>query len=486
METKHIIALAVFTAAGCASLLVQLVSARARDIAFFLMVACAVLNEKMDVNFLGEYWYRGTSRGMGISLLDAAAWGLLGATILLPKHERRRWLWPASTGLILLYFLYCIFSTVMAQNPRFALWELVSIPRALLFLITAAMFVRTQRELRILVLGLCGAIAIEAVYALKQHFVLGMYRVPGTLAHPNSLSMYLCMVGPVCLAGAFCQWPKWMRVVCTGAWMVAGAVVVMTISRAGIPIYGAVTLGVAVFCSTWQITRQKIMIVFATTAVMGGVLLKAWPLIAARFENVSLAQEYIDVDGENRGVYWRWALMMVDDYPYGTGLNNWSYMVSKQYGHRLGFPYQDYDDIKTTPEKADLPSISYAPPAHSLVALTIGELGWLGLFVFVLVWVRWFLMGITFLKGRLNPDPMHRIGIGLLFSSMGIFLQSVTEWTYRQTTMLVTFHILMGVLASLYYHRKHPSPQPVVDEFEPDDIEIEATPLPAGVARQHR
>jgi hypothetical protein len=220
--------------------------------------------------------------------------------------------------------------------------------------------------------------------------------------------------------------------------------------------------------------------------LIGGMLMKAWPYIVARYAEASFSEEYLEVKGENRGVYWRWAMMMVDDYPYGAGLNNWSYMVSKQYGYPLGFNYQDYDDIKVTPEKADLPSISYAPPAHSLVALTIGELGWLGLGVFILVWFRWFLMGVTFLRRRLNADPMHRIGIGLLFSATGMFMQSVTEWTYRQTTMLLTFHVLMGVLASLHYTRRHPVLAPVEEEFEPEDIEIEATPIHASAVHQRR
>jgi hypothetical protein len=49
---------------------------------------------------------------------------------------------------------------------------------------------------------------------------------------------------------------------------------------------------------------------------------------------------------------------------------------------------------------------------------------------------------------------MHRLGIGCLFSVVGIFLTSVTEWTYRQTPILFTFHVIMGCLASLYYEKR--------------------------------
>jgi hypothetical protein len=486
METKHIIALVVFTAAGCASILTQLLWSRARDIAFFLIVAIAVLNERFDVNFFGEYWYRGTARGVGLSLLDTLAWGVLAASVLVPRYERRKWFAPPGTFLILLYFSYCVVSVVNAFQPRFASWELTQIPRALLFLIMGAMYVRTEREVKVLTLGICGAIAIEVLFGVKQHLLMGIYRVPGTLSHPNSLSMFLCTVAPVALAGAFCHWEKWLRWVCGLSWAASGVLVVMSLSRAGLPIFFLVTVGVAVMCSRWNITRQKIAIVFGATAILGGVVLKAWPHIKQRYDEASLTEEYTAINGENRGVYWRWAFAMVEDYPYGVGLNNWSYMVSKKYGYQLGYGYLDYDEIKVTPEKADLPSMTYAPPAHSLAALTIGELGWMGFGLFSLIWMRWFYLGVLFLRRRLNPEPMHRIGIGLLFGTVGIFLQSITEWTYRQTTLLLTFHVMMGALASLHYARKHARVREPQEELELEEIEIEPAPLPAAAMQQRR
>ena len=44
-------------------------------------------------------------------------------------------------------------------------------------------------------------------------------------------------------------------------------------------------------------------------------------------------------------------------------------------------------------------------------------------------------------------------GWGSAFSSAcwGIFLQSLTEWVYRQTPIFFTFNIILGALASLYF-----------------------------------
>ena len=49
---------------------------------------------------------------------------------------------------------------------------------------------------------------------------------------------------------------------------------------------------------------------------------------------------------------------------------------------------------------------------------------------------------------------MRRLGIGILFCVCGIFLQSITEWVYRQTPIFLTFHMLVGTLASLHYHKR--------------------------------
>src|SRR6185503_16870146 len=104
------------------------------DLAFLVMVCFTIFAEKFDVNFFGEYWYRGTSRGIGVSLTDVLAFSILVATWIAPRYPRRGWFTPISTVFTLIYFTYCVFSTVNAMQPLFASWELVNIPRAFLML----------------------------------------------------------------------------------------------------------------------------------------------------------------------------------------------------------------------------------------------------------------------------------------------------------------------------------------------------------------
>jgi hypothetical protein len=48
------------------------------------------------------------------------------------------------------------------------------------------------------------------------------------------------------------------------------------------------------------------------------------------------------------------------------------------------------------------------------------------------------------------------MGVGLFFGFSGIFLQSLTEWVFRQSPIYFEFNILLGALVSVYYLRRHP------------------------------
>jgi hypothetical protein len=450
------------------------------------MIVGSVVLSRMDVNFLGEYWYRGTSRGIELTLVDIAVWGLLIATVLLPRYRESRWYWPAGLWLMLLYFAYCGFSVATSEPKLFGLWELTKVLRGLLVFVTAAIFVRTRRELMLLVLALGCAVGLEAIFGIEQRVLKGVYRVPGTLDHENSLSLYLCTVCPVLLASALSNWPRWVRWFCGLCCVLGALLVMMTLSRAGIPIFGVVMTGTAFFCTSWRITRRKIMVSGAVVAGAALLLVTSWDSLVMRFGQASLSEEFLKEDAvETRGVYWRIVFAIAEEEPYGVGLNNWSYAVSKNYGPLLGYRYDDYDMVRWDPDKDKVDETNHAPPAHSLAVITWGELGLPGLCVFGLLWLRWFQVGLTFLKGRLNSDPMHRLGIGLLFGAVGLFAQSITEWTYRQTSIMFTYHIMMGALATLYYAKRHAA---IAVEEEEEDfplIDSEAPPV-VPVARAQR
>jgi len=460
MDTQYIIALVLIVFATGVGLVVTTLSQRARDVGFFAMVTGAVLTNRMDVNFFSQEWYRGTTRGVEVTAIDVIALCLIVASVLLPRYpEKPRLYWPGALFFMGLYAAYGLFSVLTSYPKMFGAFELTKIVRGIMFFLAAALFVRTRRELILLVSAVCCTVSLQGAMALKQRYVEGIYRVGGSVEDPNSLSMYICLVSPILVAAASADLPSWLKRFCWISFLPAALASLLTISRAGIPIFGMVMLGTTVFCVSWKPTFKKTAVALVISMLSGVALFKAGDMLMERYGQASLAEEYLDDQNEGRGVYLRWARAIIEDHPSGVGLGNWSFWVSKVYGPEAGFRYLSYDDPTISPKEIQLSNAVYAAPAHNLAALTVGELGVPGLILFMLIWARLFWMGASFLWTRRSDDPMRRIGIGLFFCMWGIFLQSLTEWVFRQTPIFLSFHILAGTLASLHYAKRREARQ---------------------------
>jgi len=483
MEVKDLMALALLFFAIPTSAFITTISQRARDIAFFVLVSGAVVTDRLDVNFLSQYWYRGTTRGLEFSIVDLAAISILIGSFLMPRPGESRFYWPASLGLMLAFVLYSGASVLFSDPKVYGVFELSKMLRGLICFLAAALYVRSERQLRILVFALCCAVCLQGALGLKQRLIGGISRVPGTLEHENSLSMYLCLVAPLFVAAINSSLPKLLRVASSIAIAAAAVCSVLTISRAGVPIFALVVLGATAFCVSWRLTLKKAVVTAFVIVGIAGLSLKTWDSLKERYAEASFADEYLDEDQEGRGYYLRVAKVIVEDKFFGVGLNNWSYWVSKKYGAMVGRPYDDYDDLREEePDDDAVAGYIWAAPSHNLAALTVGELGVPGLALMALLWMRWFQMGVRFLFKR-NPEAMHRLGVGIFFGLCGIFLHSLTEWTFRQTHIFLTFNILIGTLASLCYAKRHayqavvkPAVVRIPDDEFVESISVKAQP----------
>jgi hypothetical protein len=262
--------------------------------------------------------------------------------------------------------------------------------------------------------------------------------------------------------------------------------VILTISRMGVLIIGSVLLCATLATISWNITARKIIIGFVVVATAAGVTAKSWKTLKSRFQESNLNDEYSNNGKLGRGYYIRVARAIAEDQLFGVGLNNWSYWVSQKYGPKLGYRFVPYKGTDAEPSTYIPPGRNVdeaqAAPAHSLGALTAGELGIPGLILFSILWCRWFQMAAGFLWRR-RPEPLLRIGTGLFFALCALFLQSLTEWVFRHSPIYYTAHILLGVLASLCWIKRKkvmaPVSQPAAIEAEEVYASASASTAPA-------
>jgi hypothetical protein len=479
MGFKDLFGLTVIPAATFVATLLACASQRIRDVYFLIIVFCSPLIERMDVNFVSREWYRGTSRGFEVSILDILAVALLVSAVLFPRKEEARAFWPASLGPMLLLLFYAA-GNVAASTPQlFGYFELFRMVRGIILFLAIAFYVRSEREVRLLILGLSALVCYEGLLALEQRYVEGLHRVPGTIDDSNSLSVFVCLTAPVLVAALNCDIPKLHKGLCAAGIGLAFVAEILTISRAGLIIITTMLMGAALATVSYKITARKIVLCCLIPLIVAGLLAKSWKTLSERFHSSNLEEEYGSKHNLGRGYYIRVAEAIIAEHPFGIGLNNWSYRVSNEFGPKLGYRFVPYHGVNKEPSTVIPPNSNIdeaqAAPAHCLEALTAGELGYPGLILFGIVWLRWFQMGGSFLWKR-TTDPMRRLPVGIFFGFGGIFLQSSTEWVFRQLPIYYVHHVLLGSLAALYYVKRKQEKEARVAQFAPSpELEMAAT-----------
>jgi hypothetical protein len=438
-------------------------SRRVRALFFFLLVVLSVATQHLDVNFVSREWYRGTTRGFEFSAVDILALSVLFSSLLRPGEGRQRWYWPPGFGFMLVFFGYCCFSVAISNPQLFGLFELSKMVRGLVVFLAAALFIQTERELRLLIVALACTVCWQGMLGLYERYHEGVFRVTGVIGDPNSLSMYLCMTAPLFVAAMNSETSKKLKFVAAVALLFAIVAEVLTISRAGVAAMAVVLFGTTFACLSFKLTARKVATALVAVAVVAAITVKSWHTLKSRYDEASLAEEYHG-KGQGRGYYLRLAEAIVRDRLFGVGLNNWSYWVSNEYGPEQGWLFVPYIGTEHWPSDVVPPGrnldAAQAAPAHNLGALTAGELGLPGLLLFTVVWARWFQMGASFLVRR-SPQLTSRMGAGFFFGCLGVFFQSLTEWVYHQTQIFFTFNMILGALASLYWLRRCEVRQPV-------------------------
>ena len=417
-----------------------------------LILPLLLFNETA-INFFSHEDYRGTSRGMEVSIIYIAAAAILLTFVLRRKPMK---LFPDTGSLLYLaYFLFSIPSVFNAANGLFSffeLWKMIMI--YLVFLAVYNYLEYSKGDFDIFLYAIAAVVAIDFFVIVKQH-VHGIYQVRGVFPHQNSLAMCMMMAGLLFFSRCFNVGDGAKSKLFFIAFILASVSLVRTYSRGAIfcyPICGAMTLS----CSFLDRISFRKFYLTAILLVFGlAGFLVFLPKIIDRFENAP------ESSGQTRKNFAVAAMNMMKDKPLiGVGLNNWGIKINPPYS------YSEHRD----PQKGF--TEDFKDGIVETIYLLVGAECGIPCLLVLLSWFGYYWFSALRLMKKLRHTRLFYIPAGIFGALTGAFLQSTLEWILKQQ---INFMWLMVLFAFISYLNRHGIQQIEEEEKEKLMQKLEAS-----------
>ena len=450
MDFKFLVFYAAFLLGIPALILAGLAFRPFRKILMAIMCFSLCYPNQFTINLVSREVYRMATRGFELGLVDICAISLFFIMVLQPKGHRFHW-FPPLTITYGIYITVAVISWMLApdlipvtseaydlyatggydythfETGLYPLFELSKILRGGLVYLVVLNFLRDEEHIRALIGALLMVTVILTVEALMDRYVYGKHRIAATLGHPNSLGTFMGMMGTLMFGVALFR----STFLSSGTFGFATAAtlvsVLLTISRGAL---AALVLGLWIDVSALfhrYLNLKNFTILFVGSLVALGLFFMAADTITARF----LTQQDAVSDIEYRGLYNEEAKMMARDHPFGTGLGNFSAYSWLEYGEAVGLN-------------------EYGTPAHNLWFLTLGELGYPGLFAFIFYWGRFYMIALPFLFRR-RSALVYAVAASATAATMIGHIQNMLQLSYRKTSIYMLNKILMAIVVAAWY-----------------------------------
>ncbi len=400
-----------------------------------LLVAAAFFSTcyLIDINIMSTELYRGDTRGFEFGTIDWMVMALIAVMSFSPRWRNKRpELLPPNASLLLVYLLLALCSLFVSDVPLYSAFGILKLIRAIAVYWLAYNYLRTEQDLRLILLILATIVAFEFLVVLYQR-ASGIYRAMGSLPHSNTLALYINLINMIFLSLVINDKAAgWLRYIYWAAFAMGSVIVLATFSRGALAVMVLCYLLVVSLSMMVRIRTQKVRVIAFLTFLLLPLAIKVMPAILERFET---ARVYA---GSSREQANDAAVAMANSGWFGVGLNNYSYAINE-----TGFSH-------FIPLEVDRGIV------HNIYLLHAAEMGWLGLFVFVMliVYFQWVALKIILKR---QDNIVSWFAIGIFAGMLSLWLQSSLEWVFRQTYVTVEYFMIAGFLTALPRVLKHRS-----------------------------
>lgn len=282
--------------------------------------------------------------------------------------------WRSPTILLILFVLWMGLTTAFAIFPGESFDQFWKIIKIQIFTLAAMAVIRSKEEISAYVAVNAASIGFFGVKGGLFTLVSGgdsrVWGAGGFIEGNNEVGLAMIMVIPLIYYFFLQATRAWQRWALLGTMLLTGVSVLGTHSRGAL--LGLACMGVLL----WLRGPKKLHSALAI-AVVAGVAISFMP--ASFTERMATIKTYGDDTSAVSRIYaWQTAINVANDRPLGAGYAMYVQSVSDRYGE--GQEFEGLLDAKVLQARA----------AHSIYFQVLGEHGWVGLALFVLIFlVTW-------------------------------------------------------------------------------------------------
>lgn len=381
------------------------------------------------INFFSHELYRGTSRGLEVSVVYLVAAALVAA--MLVGRGKVQFLPDTGTKIYLVYFLMSLPSLANAENHLFSIFELWKMLMLALVFVAIYNYLRNTGDFQVVMYTLGVVVIFCFLSVVKQH-IFGIHQARGPFPHQNSLAMYMAVAGTMLMARVLNRNESYRSVFFMGAFLCASAALLRTYSRGAIfcyPIGLAITIGSSLLLAFRP--RMMMMLLPLVAAGLCGVMLLI-PKIVQRFQNAPESSANMRIDFAIA------ARNMVQDHPWaGVGINNWGIKINPPYN------YSEHRD----PERGFTEDYKDGI-VESIYLLVMAECG-LPCLALLLWWFGWYWFKALTLMVKLRRTQHFWVAAGALGGLTCVYLQSTLEWVLKQQINFIQLTLIFAMISAV-------------------------------------